>query len=122
MPALKIKTGSSEGKIVELHGNLITVGRNSENGLQLDDGTVSSFHATLTKDDGDYVLTDQQTRNGTFVNGQQITEKRLRHGDELLLGGIMLLYESNTEPTMQGATARPDINRFTGRRAKETLI
>lgn len=50
------------------------------------DALVSRQHARLDYREGEWVITDLESGNGTFVNGQQVTSQLLRHGDEIQLG------------------------------------
>jgi len=75
------------------HGSL-TIGRHSDNSIQIDDSAVSSHHARL---DGaanehfpqfsEYYLVDLESTNGTFVNNLKLSKKhRLRHNDMVRIG------------------------------------
>jgi hypothetical protein len=63
------------------------IGRSPENGLVLDDSTVSTFHARLQPEGGHWFIEDLASRNGTFVNGRRVDgRRRLNAGDEIKLG------------------------------------
>ena len=47
---------------------------------------VAREHAEIALEDGRYLLRDRGSRYGTFVNGEQITERTLQHGDRIRLG------------------------------------
>ena len=61
-------------------------------GLSFDDPLASRHHATLRRDtEGeDYVLLDEESRNGTYVNGERVSRRTLRAGDILRLGDTVL--------------------------------
>lgn len=65
------------------------------------DKLTSRNHATILYENGEYVLVDERSANGTFVNGQQIEEKvpyKLREGDHVLIGEYELIFHtSNAE-------------------------
>lgn len=76
-----------------LEQKTISIGRSTDNDIQLDDKTVSANHAWLefrTQDDdhaGDYYrLIDLQSTNGSFVNEERITERDIQHNDILRIG------------------------------------
>src|SRR5258706_5751336 len=72
-----------------------TIGRRSANGLQLTGTDVSRDHAEILRSDGQYLVRDRGSRCGTYVNGAQVTEKRLSHGDRIQVGrtaGAQLLF------------------------------
>jgi hypothetical protein len=58
-----------------------------------DDPAAAPVHATIVHEAGELVLRDQGSRIGTFVNGRKITERALRDGDEITLGGAWLVVE-----------------------------
>ena len=62
------------------------IGRRETNDLRLAGSEVSRDHALLTAENGKYVLRDRQSRYGTYVNGEPVTEKPLTHGDRIRLG------------------------------------
>jgi len=70
------------------------VGRASDSDLLVDDPTVSSLHATLHRRDGDWVLRDEDSRNGTRVNGWRVEEATLHDGDLVQLGRAVLVFEA----------------------------
>ena len=70
----------------------VGIGRNSGNALIIDDSTVSNFHAALTiSANGDLLLADRGSSNGTYVNGVTLeTGGRIiiRDGDRLKFGDV----------------------------------
>lgn len=75
----------------------VTVGREEGNSLRLNDERVSRFHAKVQQVDGDYVLTDLESTNGTRVNGNVIQIRRLRFGDRITVGRSLLLFGSSEQ-------------------------
>ena len=75
----------------------ITVGREEGNSVRLNDERISRFHAKIQFDQGDMILTDLDSTNGTRVNGQLVHVHRLRHGDCVHLGRSVLLFGSLEE-------------------------
>ncbi len=67
-----------------------TVGRTSDNDIVLDDSSVSSRHARITRgEDGAVVLEDLGSTNGTMVNGDRVVDPvRLRRGDRISFGEV----------------------------------
>ena len=76
----------------ELEGDLLTIGREAGNGIQLHDTEVSRRHAEIRRTGETFTLTDLASSNGTFVNGQAVSSHELANGDELQLGGTVMLY------------------------------
>jgi FOG: FHA domain len=77
-----------------LTGLLKEIGRASECDLCLAfDGSVSRQHARLEWDGHTWVIIDTNSTNGTFVNGERITERRLTPGDQIEVGTVKLVYD-----------------------------
>lgn len=93
----------------EFVGHKLTIGRLGENDVQLDESSVSSRHAELVEQDGEVVLRDLGSTNGTFHNGTQVTgEQPLQPGDVIFFGGVRSVF---MEPAGEGASAAPEATR-----------
>jgi len=81
------------------------LGRDQNLEITIQDDTVSRLHARVRFDNIDRpgeeplcILTDNGSRNGTFLNGRRVSEpERLRSGDRLFLGNVCLIYQVRTE-------------------------
>jgi len=86
-----------------------SIGRLPSNAISISDGSVSSKHARIVRTAEGFVLEDLQSRNGTFVNGERITEKRLLvDGDLIRLGKIILTFNVARE-LKPGETTQPEV-------------
>jgi len=85
----------------------VTIGREEGNGLRLNDERVSRYHAKVQMEDGDVILTDLDSTNGTRVNGTAIQIRRLRAGDQVSIGRSMLLFGTMEEIAARRAAAMP---------------
>jgi S1-C subfamily serine protease len=85
---LNIRSGSQSGRTIEATGTRFLIGRGEHCELALDDEKASREHAVLEQlPDGSWQVNDLGSRNGTFVNGQQISGPyRLIGGEELVVG------------------------------------
>ena len=70
----------------------ITIGRNEDNAIVIDNLAVSGFHARIDRAGSDHILTDLQSTNGTFVNDQKVSSHKLTHGDNIVIGKHALLF------------------------------
>jgi hypothetical protein len=84
----------------------VTIGREEGNSLRLNDERVSRYHAKVQCDDGDIILTDLESTNGTRVNGHVVQIRRLRFGDRVGIGRSLLLFGSNEEIAARMATLK----------------
>lgn len=74
-------------------GDLL-VGRGASAGLQLADPRLSSLHFRVCQADGRMRLSDQQSRNGTWVNGHRVETKELCDGDVIEAGSQLFVFVS----------------------------
>jgi serine phosphatase RsbU (regulator of sigma subunit) len=79
-------TDSGGRRIVTLDKPVFLIGRRTAADLQLVNADVSREHAEIANDGLKYLLRDRGSRYGTFVNGEQVTERALQHGDRIRLG------------------------------------
>ena len=77
----------------EFVGSKLSIGRLGDNEVQLEEGSVSSRHAEIVVEDGQVLLRDLGSTNGTFLNGEQVTgEHPLKEGDEIYFGGVRSVF------------------------------
>src|SRR3989454_4984388 len=73
-------------RIVPIDKPLFTIGRRSETDLRLPGADISRVHAEISLETGTCIIRDKQSRFGTFVNGERMSEKVLAHGDQIRFG------------------------------------
>jgi hypothetical protein len=100
----QVLEGIDKGRVFRDMELPVTIGREEGNTLRLNDERVSRYHAKVQVDDGDVILTDLESTNGTRVNGSVVQIRRLRHGDRLCVGRSLLLFGSNEEIAARMAT------------------
>ena len=85
----------SDSQPISFGPDEITVGRASSNTIELSHGGVSRMHAKISQENGQHILTDQNSRNGTFVNNKRINQATLSHNDKIFFGnrGFIFLAE-----------------------------
>ncbi len=77
----------------------VTIGREDDNTVRLNDERVSRFHAKIQEDGGQVILTDLESTNGTRINGHPIQMRVLQIGDQIAIGRCLLLFGSPEEIT-----------------------
>ena len=77
---------------IELTGDSKTIGREPGNDIIVENLLVSGHHARIDSAGREYVLTDLQSKNGTFVNGERVTSTKLKNGDQILIGKHTLIF------------------------------
>ncbi|MTI79806.1 MAG: DUF2662 domain-containing protein [Firmicutes bacterium] len=83
---LLVEKGRDAGKEFPLGYYRMVVGRRETCDIVLADPSISRRHAQLDNQNNQYVLTDLQSTNGTYVNGEKISKKMLEPGDSITFG------------------------------------
>ena len=92
-PALVVRSGGGRaGEHFVPQGDRTTIGRSPDCDIFLDDVTVSRKHAVLVHKDDAFLIEDQGSLNGTFLNRRRIESGRLENGDELQIGKYKLSF------------------------------
>ena len=82
------------GRRFELPGDELIVGRGADADIQIDRDSVSRRHARLYKRDGNWVVCDLQSTNGSYVNDMPIQEHSMRDGELLKIGNAIFKFLS----------------------------
>ena len=89
---LTIQNGCFAGLVIALDKAKTLLGRNVECDICLDDSLVSGEHAAISRNGGDFLLEDLNSRNGTSVNGESVSRKKLRNGAKITIGNFSLKF------------------------------
>jgi len=85
-PYLIVIAGKQIGKQYKVQGEEMVIGRAPELEVQIEDDGVSRRHARVYNHNGIFMLADAGSTNGTFANGQKVTQHVLRDGDKIQIG------------------------------------
>jgi len=89
---ITVRQGPVPGKVFDLVKDVLTIGRDMNNDVVINDAEVSRNHGRLTSQSGGYLIEDLASTNGTFVNGQRlIGPKLLNPGDVIGLGETIVM-------------------------------
>ena len=89
LPKFKVLKGEKSGSVIGLRHPATTFGRSPENDHQFaTDPQISRQHCRVTVEVGRFTIEDLGSNNGTFVNGNRVTEAQLREGDIVRIGGV----------------------------------
>jgi hypothetical protein len=98
-PRLQAAAGPLADSTYYLTEGEIRIGRDPSNSLAVSDLSLSRRHCILSREQDSYKICDLDSRNGTFVNGSVVSEKRLNHGDEIAVGeSVFLFLDNDQEP------------------------
>jgi predicted component of type VI protein secretion system len=93
---------------VSLSTGTVTIGRQPDNVLRIDNPAVSGYHAKVYSEGGHYVLEDAESFNGTYVNSQRISKVVLKHGDKALIGKHTLEFNAQAQDVWHGSVSTVD--------------
>jgi two-component system, NtrC family, sensor kinase len=99
MASLFVIRGKDAGRHFTLEGERIVLGRDPHCDIPVADHEVSRQHAAIVFEDGQAVIEDLSSSNGTFVNGRRIVRHVLQASDRLQLGRSLLVYTTRTSDT-----------------------
>ena len=91
-PRLQAAAGPLADSVYFLTEGEIRIGRDPSNSLTISDLSLSRRHCVLIREQDTYKLRDLESRNGTFVNGGVVSEKRLNHGDQISVGESIFVF------------------------------
>ncbi len=89
---LTIQNGCFAGLVIPLNKSRMVLGRDVDCDICLDDSLVSDEHAAISRNGGNFVLEDLNSRNGTSVNGERINQRKLRNGEKISIGNFLLKF------------------------------
>jgi len=109
MPKLSLQFGTSVLKEYSVHAQEVTIGRAPQSSIVIDNPAVSYNHARIFWQDGVYYVQDLGSLNGTFLNGNRITQAPLSFGDTIAVGKhtIRFLQDRPGEGAAEVAAALP---------------
>jgi len=94
---LVVTRGPTAGSRYALTAPVTTIGRHPDSGIFLDDVTVSRRHAEIRRGaDGQYVVVDDGSLNGTYLDGDRIESASMREGAQLQVGKYRLVFVIGT--------------------------
>ena len=98
-----------DGRTYPLQKEQISIGRAAGNDIQLADELASGRHALLRREGYTYVLTDQNSTNGTYVNRQRVQGGHyLQPGDVIGIGRTLLKVTGKASPGVAATVGAPE--------------
>lgn len=91
--SLRTIRGSQVGAVYGLGNGITTIGRDPECTVFLNDMTVSREHANIAFEQGCYVIRDERSFNGVWVNNKNVEAKTLQDGDIVQIGAFAFIFE-----------------------------
>lgn len=100
---LVVQRGPNAGARFLLDAERTTAGRHPGSDIFLDDVTVSRKHAEFVRRQGQFVVRDVGSLNGTYVSRDRIDETVLRDGDEVQIGKFRMIFHPSRRSGGVGA-------------------
>ncbi|MEK6257797.1 MAG: FHA domain-containing protein [Planctomycetota bacterium] len=94
---VRVLEGMERGRVYSRSTLPVSIGREEDNTIQLNDDRISRFHAKLQDHSGRVILTDLDSTNGTRVNGHPIQMRVLQQGDVITVGRCVLLFSERQD-------------------------
>ncbi len=101
MPRLIIEEGMQKGREFRFTAEA-SVGRGKDNLVTVEDPRISLRHAKIILENGRYVLKDLASRNGTFINGERVTEQPIHFGDKVKIGAAIFSFAEDPKGKWAG--------------------
>jgi sigma-B regulation protein RsbU (phosphoserine phosphatase) len=93
MAVLQLLKGQTPGQVFALDRESSVLGRHPDCDIVLDVQAVSRQHAKIIRTGADFYVEDMESRNGTFVNGEKIAERRLlRDNDRVKICNLLFTF------------------------------
>jgi serine phosphatase RsbU (regulator of sigma subunit) len=111
MPSLRILKGINEGAVIPLEGDRFVLGRNPDCGIVIPITSVSREHARILRIGERHYIEDLQSRNGTYVNNQEVTTRTpLKNNDKIRICDFLATFVDShqTAPDVPGVAVEPD--------------
>ncbi|HSG06638.1 MAG TPA: FHA domain-containing protein, partial [Nitrospiria bacterium] len=91
-PELVFVSGGESVEKKTISTSLFALGRNPNSDLVIPDSLASRDHAVIRETAGQFIIEDNKSRNGTFVNSKKITKVPLSDGDEIQVGDFKVMF------------------------------
>ena len=91
-PRLTAISGRLKGNVFTIEDLPVVIGRDTTATLCIADASVSRRHSQIEKENGEFVILDLESLNGTFINDVPVKRRKLQHGDRVRIGDSQFLF------------------------------
>ena len=99
-PRLAAISGKHKGAVFAIDEEPLVIGRETAASVCVADSSVSRRHSKIEKKGEDFVITDLESLNGTFVNDVPVRTRVLEHGDRVRIGDSQFLFLTHDSESM----------------------
>jgi DNA-binding NtrC family response regulator len=114
-------SGPSKGKVIPIKagpGSETKIGKADENDVVLVDDTVSRFHCSIVREGDGWLLRDQKSTNGTFIDDARVKEAYLRPGVTIRAGAALFRFASELTPVSLPPSTKDRFGSLVGKSVK----
>jgi len=98
MAKLVLLSAGMTGRTHDLKAEKTTIGRVEDNMFQIAEPSVSSHHCEVLLRENEVIVRDLNSTNGTYINGEKITDSPIKPGQILRLGQVEMRLETDAAP------------------------
>ena len=124
MPMLVVYEGEPEGQRWIVDQDHTIIGRGGDSDIVIPERQISRHHAQIERDSGGYLIRDLGSKNGTFVNGEEVidTPHRLKDGDEIQIALCVKMGFVGANATLPLIQTGPDRGLHIDRLARRVFV
>ena len=108
MAFLHVESGGLSGRRYEIGSEPLTIGRNEDNLIVLDDVAVSSHHCQVVREGSLCKIVDRDSTNGTTLNNHTVKESFLQEGDVISVGSVIITYRGEETQSAELSAVEED--------------
>ena len=117
-----VKLKKRELKRVPITSLQTLIGRDATCGVMIDNPGVSRIHAKVCVEDERFVIYDAGSSNGMFINGDRMTKRVLRDGDEIQIGKFVVVFAADGAADMTALEDNRPVAQLAAAKARRDLI
>lgn len=121
MLTILLKFNEKVLKTIETDKEVISIGRNAQNDIHIDNLSVSKQHAQIVRQKNVYLVEDLKSTNGTYLNEKPVTKAKINDQDVLTIGKHTLELYFNQKVSRNGSHAANDTMLLTTEKHKQML-
>ncbi len=114
--------GEGAGRPVPLPEGGLSIGREADNGLVLEDAGISRHHARIFREAGAWVLEDLGSANGSWIGEARVQRRVVRPGEAVRLGGVSLVLAEDAPAEPAPPASIPPPAPTPGRRRRPIVL
>ena len=108
--------------VFALQGEALTLGRDPASSIYIDHPFVSWLHAKIYLEDDIWIIEDQDSINGTVLNGKKISRRALKNRDRIEFGEIHLMVKIDADSDAESTYMASEFTMYLDNNVRQELI